>query len=151
METHAVGPPDSEDARKALASAEAEEDASLNRPVPVFYFPILAAMLFAIFALNAIDASSGVMRGLTIIGILVLAIGMGAVAGTVSANQPGYRGIRIKWSRVIPAMLLAQIFPVAAIILEPTLGSWVWLAIGAVFALLLLTFGVAYQRKHRHG
>lgn len=152
METDKAGPqPTPDEARAALASARAEEQATINRPVPAWYYPVVAIAIFALFALNAIDEPTGIIRVLIIVLIVVLAVGIGRLVGRVSLNQPGYQGIHIAWGPTILMMLIAAAFPIAAIALDDVIGSWVWIASGAALAVLILITGVSYQRKHRHG
>lgn len=152
METPESGAqPTPEQARTALAAARAEESATINRPMPGWYYPVLAGLLFSLFALNAIDEPTGAIRVVTVVLALVLAVGIGALAGKTTGNQPGYRGIRIPWGPTILATLVAAAFPVAAIVLDDVFGSWVWLASGAGLALFILIIGMSYQRKYRNG
>lgn len=143
--------PTQEEARAALATASTEEQATSNRPVPVWYYPVLAIALFALFALNSIDEATGTTRVVTVVLVLALGVGIAGLVGKISVNRPGYKGIHTPWGPTIPMMLLAAAFPIAAIALDDVLGSWVWIAAGAALAVLVLVPGVIYQRKHRHG
>ncbi len=83
--------------------------------------------------------------------VLALAVGIGALAGRATVNRPGYKGIRTPWGPTILATLIAAAFPVAAIILDDVIGSWVWLASGAGLAIFILILGMAYQWERRNG
>jgi len=119
--------------------------------VPVWYYPVLAVAIFALFSLNAIDDRGGTMRVATVVLIAALAFGIAALVGRISANQPGYKGVHIPWAPTILSMLLAAAFPIAAIALDDAVGSWVWIGCGAALGALLLIVGVPYQRKYGHG
>lgn len=143
--------PTPEEARIALAAAHAEENATVNRPVPAWFYPVLAGMVFALMALNAVDATTGTIRVVTVVLVLALAVGIAGLVGKISVNQPGYKGIHIPWGPTILMMLIAAAFPIAAIALDGVIGSWVWIASGAALAGLLLVTGILYQRRHRNG
>ncbi|MGZ0712820.1 hypothetical protein ACWPKO_31215 (plasmid) [Coraliomargarita sp. W4R53] len=152
MET--VGPgdqPTPDEARALLAAADAEEQATINRPVPAWYFPVLALALFVLCSLNAIDEATGVVRAITVVLVLTIAIGIAALVGKISANQPGYKRIHVQWAPTILMMLIAAAFPIAAIVLSGIVGSWVWIVCGIALAVLVLVTGVPYQRKHSRG
>ncbi|GAA1113091.1 hypothetical protein [Nesterenkonia jeotgali] len=141
--------PSPDEARRALDAAEREEQATINRPVPVWYFPALAGLILALFGLNALGGLSGPARILQATLIILLAVGMGALVGRVSFNQPAYRGTRVPWVTVGASGLLAGAVPVAAILLDDVLGSWVWLMAGVILAAGILALGVPYERRHR--
>lgn len=143
--------PTPEEARTALAAARAEEQATVNRPVPAWYYPVVAGALFVLFSLNAIDEPTGTIRVVIVVFVLALAVGIAWLVGRISLNHPGYKGIHIPWGTTILMILIAAAFPTAAIALEDVIGSWVWIASGAGLAVLVLATGVPYQRKHRHG
>lgn len=143
--------PTPEEARALLASANTEKQATVNRPVPVWYYPVVAFALFTLFALNSINEPTGIIRVVTVALVLALAVGVAALIGKISVNQPGYKGVHVPWGPTVLMMLVAGCFPIAAIFLDDVLGSWVWIASGAALAVLVLVTGVPYQRKHRHG
>lgn len=143
--------PTPEEARELLDSANAEEQATVNRPVPAWYYPVIALVLFAIFALNSIDDATGILRVVTVVLVLGLAGGVAALMGKISVNRPGYKGVHVRWGPTVGMTLVAACFPTAAIALDDVLGSWVWIASGAALAVLVLVTGVPYQRKHRNG
>lgn len=151
METGNARTPTPEEARTALAQADAEESATINRPVPGWYFPVLAALVFVVFSLNAVEDSTGFMR----VGIAVLALTLAAAAGwliyRVTLHQPGYKGIHVQWGPTISVAIIALAFPVAALVLDGLIGSWVWIVAGAALAVLILILGMSYQRRHRRG
>lgn len=143
------GQPTPEEARAALTSARAEEQATINRPVPAWFYPALAGMIFALFALKSLDSTTGAVRVVTVVLVVALAISIGALVGKVSGEQPGYKGIHIPWGPTILMTLIAAAFPLAAIALDDVIGSWVWIASGAALSVLILATGVPYQRRHR--
>lgn len=143
--------PTPEEARNLLDSANAEEQATVNRPVPAWYYPVIALVLFAMFALNSIEEPTGIIRIVTVALVLGLAIGVSALAGKISLNRPGYKNVHVRWGPTVAMTLVAACFPIAAIALDDVLGSWVWIASGAALAVLVLVTGVPYQRKHRNG
>jgi len=152
METdHAESLPTPEEARDALTAAQDEEDATVNRPVPGWYFPVVAGIVFSLFALNAIADPSGLVRVLIGVLSLGLAVTVGGLIGKYSFSQPGYKGVRVKWVPTILSGLTALVFPIAAFVLDGIIGPWVWIASGAAFAILLVIAGRAYRQKHRHG
>ncbi len=142
--------PTPEEARELLASANAEERATVNRPVPILYYPVIAIVLFAIFALNSFDQPAGFIRVVTVALVVGLACGVAALVWKFSVNQPGYKGIHVPWGPTIAMTLVAAGFPIAAIALDEVLGSWVWIAAGAALAVLVLVTGIPYQRKSRN-
>ena len=139
------------EARAALAAASREEQATVNRPVPVWYYPVVAVALFVLNALNAIDEATATIRVVTVVLILALAVSVAALVGRISLNQPGYKGIHVPWGPTILVTLIAAAFPIAAIALDGVIGSWVWIGSGTALAALVLITGIPYQRKHRHG
>ncbi|EXF24260.1 hypothetical protein BG28_07325 [Nesterenkonia sp. AN1] len=141
--------PTPEEARRALDAAEQEEQATINRPVPAWYFPSLAGLILALFSLNALGDLNPTLRILQAAVIVLLAVGIGALVGRFSFHQPGYRGTSVPWVKVCAAGLVAGALPVAAILLDDVLGSWVWLAGGIILAAGLLAIGIPYQRRHR--
>lgn len=141
--------PTPEEARRALDAAEREEQATINRPVPVWYFPSLAALVLTMCGLNALGELNGALRILQAAGIVLLAVGIGALVGRFSFHQPGYRGTAVPWGKVFAAGLLAGAVPIAAILLDEVLGAWIWLVAGAILAVGILALGVPYQRRHR--
>lgn len=141
--------PTPEEARRALDAAEREEQATINRPVPVWYFPSLAALVLTMCGLNALGELNGALRILQAAVIVLLAVGIGALVGRFSFHQPGYRGTAVPWGKVFAAGLLAGAVPIAAILLDEVLGAWIWLAAGAILAAGTLALGVPYQRRHR--
>lgn len=141
--------PTPEEARRALDAAEREEQATINRPVPVWYFPSLAALVLAMCGLNALGELNGALRILQAAVIVLLAVGIGALVGRFSFHQPGYHGTRVPWVKVFAAGLLAGAVPIAAILLDDVLGAWIWLVAGAILAAGILAVGVPYQRRHR--
>ncbi|MGO1972614.1 MAG: hypothetical protein ACTH2Q_06605 [Propionibacteriaceae bacterium] len=151
METNDEGPPTPEKARIALAQADTEEKATLHRPTPRWYFPALAAIILALFCLNAVEERSTISR--IVMGVLVLALAasVGALVGKVTFNPSGYQGIKFDWAGTIPVSLVAVAFPVAAIVLDGIIGRWVWIPAGVVLATLLLTLGLIQQRAIRRG
>jgi hypothetical protein len=152
METAGSGAkPTPDEARDLLAAADAEEHATINRPVPTWYYPVLAVAIFALLSLNAVDDRGGAMRTLTVVLVLALALGIAALVGRIGAKHPGYRGVHVPWGPTIVWMLVAAAFPVTAMALDGVVGSWVWIGCGAALGALLLVVGVAYQRQHGHG
>lgn len=151
METSNARTPTPEEARTALAQADAEESATINRPVPSWYYPVLSALVFVLFCLNAVDEPTGFIRvGIGVL-TLTLAAAVGWLVSRVSFHQPGYKGIRVQWSPTTSVAIIALAFPVAALILDGLIGSWVWVVAGSALAALILVLGVSYQRRHRRG
>lgn len=152
METHQDAvPPTPEEARNSLQSAQAEENATLYRPVPGWFYPLLAGLLLLLLSLNALDVSSGGNRVIVSFLILAIAITLGLLSGKVIFHQPGYKGLRVKWKTILPVTLTAVAFPLAAIALEGVLGSWVWIIAGIGIAVLIISLGAAFRRKQAHG
>ena len=145
------GQPTPDEARRLLTAADREEQATVNRPVPVWYYPVLASALFVLFALNSIAEPAAGIRVAIVVLIMAVALGIAALVGKISANHPGYKGIHVPWGPTILMMLLAATFPVAAIVLDDVVGSWVWIVCGAALGALVLVVGVPYQRKHADG
>ncbi|MGJ9426637.1 hypothetical protein ACHABX_12435 [Nesterenkonia halotolerans] len=141
--------PTPEEARRALDAAEQEERATIYRPVPPWYLPAIAALIFGALGLNALEDLSGATRILQVSLILMLTIGIGGLAGAVGLNHPGYQGIRLPWRPMLLSGSAAGAIPVAAIALDSILGGWVWLAAGAILAAGLLGVSIAYQRRPR--
>jgi len=147
METFDGRPITPDEARHALAEADAEEQATLNAPVPAWYFPALAAAIFTLFALNAIENPAPAVRVVVVIAVLVVAVGIGALVGAVSFSRRGYRGIRIRWAPALVTGAIALVFPIAALLLAGPLGAWVWLPVGAALAAIVVTLGIRYRRS----
>jgi hypothetical protein len=141
-----------EEARDALRMADAEELATVNRPVPGWYFPLLSVMILAVFILNAvIDQYPGASWI-----ILVLAIGIPIViaflVGRFTLSQPGYRGVRMtRRPRTIAAILIAAALAIAPLILAGTVGTWIWAVCGIILSGLIVGFGIAYWRRYPRG
>lgn len=140
-----------DEARAALQQADAEEHATLNRPMPGWYLAALAIILFAIFALNAIDGATAWMRVVQVVALILLAVAIGALVGAVSFTHPGYRNVHIKWLPAVLWGVVAAAFPVCAMILAPLIGSWIWLVSGALLSLLIVVVGTIYRRRLAHG
>lgn len=147
METHRSLTP--EEARRALEDAEREEQATINRPVPVWYFPTIACLVLALFGLNALGDLNGPVRVLQVAVVVLLAVGIGALVGRVSLHQPAYRGTHVPWGKVVASGAVAGSLPVAAILVDDVLGAWVWLPAGIILAAGVLAVGIPYQRRHR--
>lgn len=141
--------PTPEEARRALDTAEREELATVYRPVPPWYLPVIAALIFGALGLNALGDLSGAARILQVSLILVLTIGIGGLAGAVGLNHPGYQGIRLPWRPMLLSALVAGTIPMAAIALDGILGRWVWLAAGTLLAAGIMGVSIAYQRRPR--
>ena len=132
-----------------MDAAEHEEQATINRPVPVWYFPSLAGLILVISGLSALGDLTGPARILQVAVVVLLAVGIGGLVGRISFNQPAYRGTPVPWVKVCAAGALAGAVPVAAILLDDVLGAWVWLVAGIIVAAGILGLGVPYQRRHR--
>ncbi|MGJ9373204.1 hypothetical protein [Nesterenkonia sp. CF4.4] len=141
--------PTPEEARRALDAAEREEQATINRPVPFWYFPAIAGLILALCGLNALQGLSGPARILQVVLTVLFSVGIGGLVGRFSFHQPGYQGTRVPWVKVCAAGILAGAVPVAAILLDDVLGTWIWLVAGAILAAGVLAVGVPYQRRHR--
>lgn len=138
-----------DEARAALASADAEEDATRFRPVPVWYFPTIATGVFFLFALNAWENPAEVIRIASAVLAIVIAAGIGWLVWRVSMHHPGYSRIRTPWGITLPVTLVALMIPITALLLDDKLGSWIWIPAGIACATLILGFGIPYQRRHR--
>jgi hypothetical protein len=141
-----------EEAREALRMADAEELATVNRPVPGWYFPLLSVMILAVFILNAVIDQYPGARWI----ILVLAIGIPIViallVGRFSLSQPGYRGVKVtRWPRTIGAILIAGTLAIAPVLLADTVGTWIWMVCGIILSGLIAGFGIAYWRRYPRG
>ena len=147
METNDDRPITPDDARLALAQADAEEQATLNPPFPAWYFPAIAAAVFVLFALNSIDDPPPVVRVFIIIAVLAVAIGIGALVGAVSFSRPGYRRIHIRWAPTLATAGVAILFPIAALLLAGPFGSWVWIPAGAALAVIIIVLGILARRS----
>ena len=152
METQGPGSnPTPEEAREALRMADAEEAATVNRPVPWWYFPALAVLILAQFLLNAVDDPSSPIRVL----VAVLAVGIGASVAAlvyrVSFTQPGYRGVRTPWRSMIAGMLAAGTLAVVPVLLADQLGNWIWIVCGVLLSGLIAGFGTAYWLRYPRG
>lgn len=141
--------PTPEEARRALDAAEREEQATINRPVPAWYFPAIAGLILALCGLNALQELTGAARILQVALTVLFSVGIGGLVGRFSFHQPGYHGTRVPWVKVFAAGLLAGAVPVAAILLDDVLGAWIWLVAGAILTAGILAVGVPYQRRHR--
>lgn len=153
METHRdPSSPSADDLRAALHSADAEEDATRFTPVPVWYFPTLAALLLVLFSLNAWETGTP-LRILHAILALILAATVGFLVWRISLNRPGYVGVKTPWAWgiTVPSLLVALAIPVTATILADPVGEWVWIPSGMLMATLILGLGIPYQRKYARG
>ena len=149
METSAAeSHPTPEEARRSLELAAAEEDATLNPPVPGWYYPLLAVLLLAMCALNAVEDPTGPLRVVVGVVVVALAVTVAALVGRVSLNRPGYRRVHVRWAAVLPGALVALALPVAAIMLQDVVGRWVWIVAGVGLAALVLLPGLAYWRRY---
>lgn len=148
METQKPAP---QSAREALDLAEAEEAATRHRPVPAWYMPVLAVIVFVLFGLNAIEHPGPAVRVAVIVTAMALAMTVGALFAIVSVNPRGYRGIRVQWRPALLTGGLAALFIVGAFVLAPVLGSWVWLMFGGALAVLFVIAGILLQRSQRRG
>lgn len=150
METRASGAaPTPEEARQSLHLAEQEESATVNRPVPGWYFPTLAALLLVMFLLNALGRPDQPVRG--IVGGLVIACALlvAVLVGRVSFGPSPYRGVRVRWTRALPGIIIAAILALLPVLLADTVGSWIWAVCGIVLAGLLATAGTRYWQQTR--
>lgn len=150
METHDQGDrltPD--EARDALISADAEESATRNRPVPAWYFPALAALVLALFLLNMIDEPTGAVRAVAIGVVLLVAIAVAVLVGRVSFAPNGYHGVRIAWGPTLAWAAVAAALAVTPVLIAGVVGTWIWAACGAALALIIGAGGAAYQRRTR--
>lgn len=151
METHGdhVEPSRSE-AEETLRTARLEERTTRQRPVPFWYYPLLAVLLFGTCALNGVD-DGGVASTTIAIAVLIVAIGaiIGFLAGRYSFFPAGYSKIRVdkKWPLI--CAVIAAAFPISAMLTEDALGRWVWFAAGGVLATLILVLGLIYWNRSR--
>jgi len=149
MATHDAGSnltPD--EARDALSLADAEERATVNRPVPWWYFPILAVMILAVFILNSVEDPAPSVRWIIVTLAVGVPVTMAVLVGRITLNQPGYRGVRTRWGWTIVAIVIAAALAITPVLLADTIGSWVWIVCGSVLAVLIAGFGIAYWRRY---
>ena len=152
METQGAGfDPTPEEAREALALADAEEAATINRPVPSWYFPLLAALVLAIFLLNALDDPAGPIRGLIIALVLFAAISVAVLVGRVSFRQTGYHGVRTSWPWTIVSIAVAAALAITPVLIADAVGNWIWIVCGSVLSALIAGFGIAYWKRYPRG
>jgi len=140
-----------EEAREALALANAEEAATINRPVPGWYFPVLAALILGIFLLNMIEDPAGPIRGLIIALVVISAITVAALVGRVTFRQTGYHGVRTPWPWTIVAIAVAAALAVTPMLFAELLGMWTWAVCGIVLSSLIAGFGIAYWKRYPRG
>lgn len=152
MATHDEGfRPTAAEARAAIDAADAEELATRNRPVPRWYFPALAVLIAAIFLLHTVEDPRGPLRIVLAVVTLTAAVAVGALVGRVSFHQPGYRGVRVAWRSMIPAVLVAGVLAVLPVLLDERVGSWIWAVCGLVLAGLIAISGELYWRRYSRG
>ena len=147
METNAERGITPDDARRALEQADAEEQATLNPPLPAWYFPAIAVAIFAIFALNSIADPSPVGRVFIVIAVVVTAVGLAALVSAVSFSRPGYRRVHVRWAPTIITAAIAMLFPITALVLSAALGPWVRSPAGAALAAGIMGIGILYGRS----
>ncbi|SDD81744.1 hypothetical protein [Auraticoccus monumenti] len=149
METTAAGSqPTPEEARRSLELAAAEEEATLNPPVPGWYYPLLAGLLLVICVLNAVEDPVGPLRVVVAVAVVALAVTVAALVGRMTFHRPGYRRLHIRWVAVLPGGLVALALAVAALLLQDVVGRWVWVVAGVALAVLVLLPGLAYWRRY---
>jgi hypothetical protein len=149
MATHEAGSnltPD--DARDALSLADAEERATVNRPVPWWYFPVLAAMILAVFILNSVEEPAPTVRWVIVTLAVGVPVTMAVLVGRITLNQPGYHGVHTRWGSTILAILVAAALAITPVLVADAVGSWIWIVCGAVLAALIAGFGIAYWRRY---
>jgi len=149
MATHDAGSnltPD--DAREALSLADTEEQATVNRPVPWWYFPILAVMILAVFILNSVEDPAPSIRWIVVTLAVGVPVTMAVLVGRITFNQPGYRGVHTRWGWTIVAIVVAAALAITPVLLAGAIGSWLWIACGSVLAVLIAGFGIAYWRRY---
>ena len=152
METSAAGSePTPEEARRALELADAEESATVNRPVPGWYFPVLAVLVLALFLLNTVEEPQASLRVAVVALTVGIAVTVGVLVGRVSLHQPGYRGVRVPLRPTLVAVLVAAVLAIAPVLLADTVGRWIWTACGLVLSALIAGSGVSYWRRYRRG
>jgi phosphatidylglycerophosphate synthase len=144
-------PPTPEEARRALDLAEAEETATRYRPVPGWYYPVLAGLILALFLLNSIEQPQQPVRTLVIIITISLAITVAVLVGRVSFGSSPYRGVRVDGKPLLAGALVAAVLAIAPALLADSIGSWIWAVCGIALSALICGFGVAYWRRHRRG
>lgn len=152
MATHDAGSqPTPEEACEALELADAEESATLNRPVPGWYFPVLAALVLALFLLNTIREPQFPLRPLVVVLTVAIAMTVGLLVGRVSLHQPGYYGVRMPLRPTLIGGVTAAVLAVAPALLAETVGTWIWSACGLALSGLIAGVGVSYWRRYRRG
>jgi hypothetical protein len=143
--------PTSEEARKALELADAEETATLYRPVPGWYYPLLAGLILALFLLNSIEQPLQPVRVLTAILTMGIALTVAVLVGRVSFGSSPYRGVRAPWKPLLISGLIAAVLAITPVLFADMLGTWIWAVCGVALAALIGGFGVAYWRRYRRG
>ena len=141
METNAERGITPDDARRALEQADAEEQATLNPPLPAWYFPAIAVAIFAIFALNSIADPSPVGRVFIVIAVVVTAVGLAALVSAVSFSRPGYRRVHVQWAPTIITAAIAMLFPITALVLSAGLTLFAFLVFSYALGLPFRRFG----------
>jgi hypothetical protein len=142
----------SEEARNALRMADEEELATLNRPVPGWYFPVLAGMILAVFVLNSVVDRAPGIRWLILVLAIGIPIAVGVLVGRFTVSQPGYHGVRVtRWRWTIVAILVAGALAIAPLLLAETVGTWIWIVCGVVLSGLIAGLGIAYWRRYPRG
>ena len=150
METRDSGvEPTPEEARQSLDLAAREESSTANRPVPGWYFPILAALIWVMFLLNALGKPEQPIRGIIGGFAIACAILVAVLVGRVTFGSSPYRRVHISWARALPGIVIAAILALVPVLFAEMAGAWVWAACGTVLAALIATAGTRYWQQTR--
>lgn len=150
METSSSGAsPTPEEARKALALADSEEIATKYQPVPGWYYPALAGLVFALFLLNSIEQPQQATRVVISIVTITVALTVAVLVGRVSFGSSPYRGVPVPWVPILISALVAAVLVVTPVLLAGLLGTWIWILCGAALAALICGVGLAYWKRYR--
>ncbi|WP_430592106.1 hypothetical protein [Humidisolicoccus flavus] len=143
--------PSKVEAQQALALADAEESATRFRPVPVWYYPVLALLVLGLFVLNGLEQQSEPVRITLNVLTLLTALAVAFLVGRVSFGPSPYRGVRVSWAPMIASGIVAAGLALSPVLLADTLGSWIWIVCGLALSALIAGFGIAYWRRTRRG
>lgn len=144
METSGDRPIDAEQAREALARAEADEDA-VRRPVmPSWFFPVVAVLLAGMAASRLLPEPDPAFTGL---GVAVVLLAL-----RYWVNRDGVRWSSYRFGDVLPTLsVLLGTMALAWLAEEVAGATWAWAVAAVVVGGVALGAGQRYQRSARAG